>query len=206
MTDPKWLAWAQHMHSIAQAGLTYCRDPFDRERYAQLNDLAAEILANYTAHPLNVLQDILTGERGYATPKVDTRGVVFQDSKILLVKERSDGGWTLPGGWVDLGETPSRAVEREIWEESGYETRAVKLLALYDRNLHGHPPFIFHTYKLYFLCELTGGAPAMSMETDGVDFFREDSLPPLSIMRTTESVLHRMFEHHRNPDLPTDYD
>ena len=206
MTEPKWLEWAQELHSIAQAGLTYCRDPFDRERYAHLNELAAEILSSYTTHPLPELLDILEGEQGYATPKVDARGVVFQDSRILLVKERLDGGWTLPGGWVDVGEPPSRAVEREIREESGYEARAVKLLALYDRNLHGHPPYIFHTYKLYFLCTLVGGAPARSIETDGAEFFAEDALPELSVARTTKEVLHRMFEHLRHQELPTDYD
>ncbi len=107
---------------------------------------------------------------------------------------------------MDVGEPPSRAVEREIREESGYEARAVKLLALYDRNLHGHPPYIFHTYKLYFLCTLVGGAPARSIETDGAEFFAEDALPELSVARTTKEVLHRMFEHLRHPELPTDYD
>ena len=134
------------------------------------------------------------------------RGAVFQDDAILLVKERSDGLWTLPGGWADINESPRQCVEKEIWEESGYRATAVKLLAVYDRNLHLHPPIPWHTYKLFFLCQLDGGAPAHSLETNGVGFFREDELPPLSVMRVTLEQINRMFDHARHPDWPTDFE
>jgi ADP-ribose pyrophosphatase YjhB (NUDIX family) len=143
---------------------------------------------------------------GYATPKLDVRGVVFRENGILLVKEREDGGWTLPGGWADVGESPADATVREVREESGFETRAVKLLAVYDRNRHGHTPIPFHAYKLFFRCEIIGGAPATSVETEGVDCFGEDSLPPLSISRVTPAQIHRFFEHLRNPGWPTEFD
>jgi ADP-ribose pyrophosphatase YjhB (NUDIX family) len=134
------------------------------------------------------------------------RGAVFRDDMILLVKERSDGGWTLPGGWADVGDSPSDAVVREIVEESGYQTRAVKLLALYDRNKHAHTPYPYHAYKLFFLCELIGGAPAHSVETDDVAFFRRDAIPELSLTRITPAQIARLFEHYDHPDWPTDFD
>ena len=132
---------------------------------------------------------------------MDVRGVLIRDETVLLVRERSDGLWTLPGGWADVGDTPGHAVEREIQEESGYEAKAVKLLALYDRNLHGHPPMAFHVYKAFFRCEITGGSPALSSETDGVDFFALDALPPLSVERVTAKQIARFFDHARHPRL-----
>jgi ADP-ribose pyrophosphatase YjhB (NUDIX family) len=155
---------------------------------------------------VNVIRDLFAGQVGYATPKIDVRGAVFRDDAILLVKERSDGCWTLPGGWADVGDSPAEAVVREIAEESGYLTRAVKLLALYDRNKHGHPPIPDHAYKLFFLCEIIGGAPAESTETNGVGFFAEDELPNLSLTRVTPAQIARLFAHNRNPNLPTDFD
>jgi ADP-ribose pyrophosphatase YjhB (NUDIX family) len=133
---------------------------------------------------------------------------VFDQDKVLLVRERSDGKWTLPGGWVDVGDGPAFAVEREIQEESGYLAKAVKLAALVDKNnpAHGHPPSILHIYKLFFLCELTGGAPATSTETDAVEFFPVGTLPPLSTGRTTQSEIERLYQHHLNRGLPTDFD
>jgi ADP-ribose pyrophosphatase YjhB (NUDIX family) len=127
---------------------------------------------------------------------------------VLLVRERSDGKWTLPGGWVDVGDAPSFAVEREIREESGYLAKAVKLAALFDKNnpAHGHPPGILHIYKLFFVCELTGGTATISNETDGADFFPVNSLPPLSTGRATQSEIERLYQHHLNRGLPTDFD
>lgn len=204
--SPQWLLWAQALQSIAQSGLAYCKNPFDIERYHAIQEIAAQMIAAGTGGEPATIRNLFDAQAGYATPKVDVRGVVFKDDKVLLVKELIDGGWTLPGGWVDVNEPPSLAVEREVREESGYEVKAVKLLALYDRNKHGHPPYIFHVYKLFFLCQLIGGQPKESMETGGAGFFAEDDLPPLSIARTTASELHRFFEHLRHPELPTDFD
>jgi len=134
------------------------------------------------------------------------RGAVFKDEGILLVRERSDGKWSLPGGWVDINDTPSGAVAREIYEESGFRARPVKLAALFDRQRHPHPPSMYHIYKLLFLCELTGGEAKTSNETDAVQFFPVDSLPELSPGRVTRGQIERMFEHQRQRDLPTDFD
>ena len=137
---------------------------------------------------------------------MDVRAAVFQDNQVLLVQERSDGGWTLPGGWCDVGEAPGVAGAREVEEESGYRVRTTKLLAVYDKLRHEHPPESLHAYKLFFRCDLVGGAAATSDETTAVGFFAENALPPLSLARVTERQIRRMLEHARDPSLPTDYD
>jgi ADP-ribose pyrophosphatase YjhB (NUDIX family) len=206
--DMKWLEWAQKLQAIAQNGLTYSQNPFDIDRFQQMQQVAAEIMATYSNLESADVLGFFKQEIGYATPKVDVRGAVFQDDKILLVKERFDGLWTLPGGYVDVGEPPSLAVEREVYEESGYQARAVKLLALYDRNhpRHNHPPFEYHVYKLFFLCELMGGSPRNSTETEAATFFAEDEIPDLSLTRVVPSQINRLFEHYRHPDWQTDFD
>ncbi len=208
MTNPKWLGWVQQIQALAQNGLAYTQNPFDVERYQALRELAARIAAEYGQADFEHIHQLYTQEAGYATPKLDARGVVFHNGRLLMVKELADGGWTLPGGWVDVGEPLSRAVEREVREESGYEVKAVKLLALFDRNAdeHGHPPYLFHLYKLFVLCQLTGGQPALSIETGGTQWIPENEIPPLSEARTTRQEILRLFEHLRNPDLPTDFD
>jgi ADP-ribose pyrophosphatase YjhB (NUDIX family) len=204
--NPQWLEWTQRLQAIAQTGLTYAADPYNVERYEQLREIAAEIAAAHSDGEQAYIQGLFAGQAGYATPKVDVRGAVFRDDMILLVKERSDGGWTLPGGWADVGDSPADAVVREIAEESGYLTRVVKLLALYDRNKHGHPPYPFHAYKIFFLCELIGGAAAISGETEAVEFFREDALPELSLTRVMPAQIARLFAHYRHPEWLADFD
>ena len=197
---------AQRIQALSQTGLTYAKDPYDRQRYEELREIAAEMLAIPLGAAPSEIAGMFRAEEGYATPKVDVRGVVIQDDKVLLVRERSDGLWTLPGGWADVGDPPSGAVEREIREESGYAAKAVKLLALYDRNLHGHPPMAFHVYKAFFRCEITGGSSAFSDETDGVDFFALNALPPLSVERVTAKQIARLFDLASHPEWPTDFD
>jgi ADP-ribose pyrophosphatase YjhB (NUDIX family) len=201
-----WLLVVQRLRRVAEAGLTYSDNPYDRERYTELVRLASEIAEAGLDAPADVIEEILKAERGYPTPKVDVRAVVPRDGKILLVKEAADGRWALPGGWADVGETASEVTAREVLEEAGYEARPVKLLALFDKSKHEHPRDLWWTYKAIFLCEQTGGAPRPSHETLEVGFFGEDELPPLSLPRTTPGQLARMFEHLRNPDLPTDFD
>ena len=204
--DPVWLEWAKRLQAISQDALAYCTNPFDRERFEQVRETAVEIVARFTETPEERVRELFAGEKGYATPKIDLRAVVFRDERILLVKERRDMLWTLPGGWADVGDPPSEGVEREVREESGYLVRAVKLLAVLDRNRHPHPPHPQHIYKLFFLCELLGGEAAESIETAGVGFFADDELPPLSLPRTLPQQIDRFYEHLRNPDLPTDFD
>lgn len=206
--EPNWLAWAKQLAALAQNGLTYCDNAYEIERYEHVRQIAAEMMSAGFGLETKDFIELFSREKGYETPKVDVRGAVFHDDRILLVREKLDGGWTLPGGWADPCQTPSEAVVREICEESGFQARATKLAAVYDRSKHPHRPLMpFHIYKLFFLCEITGGAPAESHETTGVEFFTENNLPgQLSVSRTLPFQLARMFEHHRNPALPTDFD
>ena len=208
MTAPQWLFWARELQAIGQTGLHFAAGEYDRERYRRVGALAAEILAAHTSLPVGEIVELNRAELGYATPKVDVRGVVFKDDKILMIREIMDAGrWTLPGGWADVNETPSESVVREVREESGFETRAVKLLAVYDRDRQGHtPPFPYHVYKLFFLCEITGGAPQINNEASEIDFFGLDALPELSTSRVTASQIMRFFAVRETPEAPTDFD
>lgn len=208
MTVPKWLGWVQRIQALAQNGLAYAHNPFDLERYQALQSAAEHLVAEYGSREFETVDELFAEQSGYATPKLDCRGVVFRDGKLLLVKELADGGWTLPGGWVDVGEPLSTAVEREVLEESGYQVKAVKLLAVDDRSnpRHGHPPYIFHIYKIFVRCDLLGGEPAVSAETGGADFFAENEIPPLSIARVTREQITRIFIHYNDPSLPTEFD
>lgn len=203
---PAWLRRAQRLGAIAQAGLTYARDPYDRERYAQLREIAVEMTAEETGELSDAVRSALASERGYPTPKVDVRSVVFRGDELLLVREARTGRWTFPGGWADVGDTPSAAAERETLEESGYHVRAEKVLALLDKARHEHPPSLDYAYKILIGCRLEGGAPATSHEVDGVGFFAEGALPELDLDRTTPGQIALAFAHHRDPGRPTDFD
>jgi ADP-ribose pyrophosphatase YjhB (NUDIX family) len=206
MSTQTWLDWAQRLQAIAQSGLTYCKDKFDIQRYEQIRGIAAEMMADGAGEDVARVEKLFAAQAGYATPKIDVRVAAFRDGRILLVRELEDGRWTLPGGWADVGEPPSIAAAREVVEESGYEVRITKLAAVLDRNQHGHPPYAFHAYKLFFLGELTGGSPKNSNETADAEFFAEDQLPPLSVLRVTASQIAHLFEHLRQPGLPTSFD
>lgn len=206
MSQPEWLTWAQRLQALAQSGLAYTESAYDAERYAEIRQIAADMMAFGSRGSAAQLTALFAEQAGYATPKIDVRGVVFRDDQILLVLERADNAWTLPGGWADVGQSPAACVEREVREESGYEVRAAKLLAVYDRHKHGHPPSPFHTYKLFFHCDLLGGQAAASLETADVAFFPVEALPPLSVARVTAAQIRRMHAHHRHPEWPTDFD
>jgi ADP-ribose pyrophosphatase YjhB (NUDIX family) len=204
--QPKWLEWAKQLQAIAQNGLAYSPNPYDVERFQQLREIAVEIIATYSQVEHPYILDLLSREAGYATPKVDVRSGVFFDNKILMVRERSDGCWSLPGGWANIGDTPSQVAARETFEESGYSARPIKLVAVYDLDKQGHPAFTTSIYKLFFLCELVGGEAKTSIETDEVGFFAEDNLPPLSMGRNLPHQIQLLFKHYRNPGLPTEFD
>ena len=206
--ETRWLRWVKALRSLAQAGLTYSEGPFDLQRYAEIQSIAAEMAATLSGTEVTGIRELFAHADGYETPKVDVRGVVFRGDELLLVQELlDDGRWTLPGGWADVNDRPSEAVEREVYEESGYRVRATKLLALHDRRLHGpRPPIAWGVYKLFFGCELIGGAPSTSIETGGAAFFAEHAVPSLSLGRVTPEEITRLFTHHRHPERPTDFD
>lgn len=184
----QWLAWARELQAMGQTGLTYSRSHYDSEKYTRCLEIAAEITANAAGLPVPEVSEGFRIQPGYATVKVDVRGAVVHDGKILLVQERQDGRWAMPGGWADVGEAPSAMVAREIGEESGFEAKPVKVVGVFDANRGGQPLEFFHAYKIVFLCELLGGEARTSEETMGVRFFSFDALPPLSEHRT--NLLH----------------
>lgn len=208
MTDPDWLVWAREIQAIAQTGLAFNPNDYDRDRYERLQRLAAEMMAARTGASADALEAAFKAEWGYATPKSDVRGAAFQNDKLLLVREVADQGrWTLPGGWTDVGLTAAENAIKEVREESGFHVRIRKLAAVLDRTRQGHPPAPFHAYKHFFLCEIIGGEATPSAETSEIAFFGEHEIPEdLSVERTTRAQIALMFRHHRHPDLPTDFD
>lgn len=194
MEEVKWLTWAKQIQAISQNGLAYGKDIYDIERYEQLRSLSIEILNTYTKVDSNQITDLFAKETGYATPKVDVRGVIFQDNKILLVKEKADGAWALPGGWADIGLSPREIVVKEVKEESGFDVVPRRLLAVLDKNKHHHLPSPYHVYKIFILCDITGGSATEGMETSEVNFFDRSDLPQLSEERNTYGQVQIMFD------------
>lgn len=210
MPEPEWLVWARELQALAQTGLAFSKDPYDLERYAALRRLAARMMAGQSGADLERVERLFEGEAGYATPKVGVRAAVFDASgRILMVRETiDDHRWTLPGGWADVNQTPAQSVVREVFEESGYRVRAVKLAAVWDRAREAtEPPMAFSVVRMFFVCALEGGEPTTSLETSEVGWFAEADVPAdLSLRRTLPAHIARMFAHRRDPGLPTEFD
>lgn len=183
--DPFWLDSVKRVLALAQNGLAYAENPYDIERYEELRRLGEEMLARLADSPVETIVGLLSGETGYQTPRVDIRGVVLRGERVLLVRERIDGFWALPGGWADVGLSPGEVAVKEVREEASIEAAPVRLLAVLDKRFHDHPPSPFHTWKLFILCEERGGQPAPGPETSEVGFFTPEELPPISLTRNT---------------------
>ena len=202
---PQWIDWAREIFALSQAGLTYSNNEFDIQRYKRLQEISAEIIASQSKHSKESALESFSMQVGYATPKIDVRGAVVREDKILLIQERMDGRWAMPGGWADLGDAPASVAEREVWEESGYRVKAEKVIAVLDAN-RIEPMEFYHAFKIIFLCRLIGGEARVSYETLAVDFFSLDDLPPLSSFRTNEAMLQEVFAHVREPNRRTAFD
>jgi ADP-ribose pyrophosphatase YjhB (NUDIX family) len=208
-SDPDWLVWARELLATAQTGLTFAQDPHDRERYESLRRLGARIMAAHTEAEHPRIEALFAEEHGYATPKVGVRGAVFDDEgRLLLVRETADQHrWTLPGGWAEVNQTPAQSVVREIFEESGYRARPLKLAAVWDRMRQGEPPYPYSVVRFFFICALAGGEARTSLETSGHGWFHEADVPTdLSLARTLPHHITRMFAHWREPGLATEFD
>jgi ADP-ribose pyrophosphatase YjhB (NUDIX family) len=206
MSEPAWLVVGRELKAIAQIGLTFSQDAFDRQRYERIQELSAALIAKGSDGDAAKLLDLFRLDRGYATPKVDVRGAAFREGRVLMVREVSDGAWTLPGGWADVNQTAAECVIREISEESGFQARALKLAAVHDYRKRNRLHHIDSIYKMFFICELVGGSARPSHETSDVGFFSRSELPMLSEGRTTAEQIELMFRHAESPDLPTDFD
>jgi ADP-ribose pyrophosphatase YjhB (NUDIX family) len=195
---------SRRLLALSQTGLHFSAEEYDRERYREIGDIAAKLLELQGASAAAITSAWFV-DTGYCTPKVEVRGAIFRDGRVLLVRERADGRWTIPGGWADVNDSPSSAVLKEIEQESGFTARILKLAAVYDRNKH-NPPSLFHSWKVFFVCEITGGEARASYETTAVEFFPLDTLPELSTGRATAEQIRRMHQHHLNLQLPTEFD
>lgn len=202
-----WLGIAQRLQALAQAGLAYDPHVYDAERYQEILALSQRMLGGLTGLPLSLFEGAVALERGYPTPKVDIRAVLFRGlDEILMVREKSDGGrWSLPGGWADVGHTPFEVAVKEVREETGLAVEAVRLLALWDKRQHPHPPQPWYIYKAFILCRaLDGELQAETAETLDARWVARTELPgmDLSTGRVTLSQLERLFAYAQQPDLP----
>ncbi|MHC1737803.1 MAG: NUDIX hydrolase [Ignavibacteriaceae bacterium] len=193
MEAKEFLIKLQKLVALTQAGLTYCEDIFDLERYAEIKEISEELISSLTGDKIERVKEFYPDSGGYLTPKVDVRAVVMRENKILLVKEKADERWSLPGGWADIGITPAENAVKEVREESGFEVKVIRLLGVQDKRKHSPQTSYMYIYKLFFLCEITGGDAVIGTETTGVRFFGLNELPPLSVGRNTEEQIRLMF-------------
>lgn len=200
-----WLEWIKQVHALSHWGLTYSKDPFDLERYEVLKALSVQMMADFSQMDKSRIEALFANEEGYITPKVDVRGVIFQDNQVLLVQEKRDKRWTIPGGWADIGLSPSEVAVKEVFEEAGLTVKPVKMLAMLDRKYFGKPVSPYHIYKVFIQCEILEGTPTGGLETLEARFFAEDQLPELSPYKVTPEQMTLLFQHNQDPNRPTDF-
>jgi ADP-ribose pyrophosphatase YjhB (NUDIX family) len=204
--EPKWLSWAKQLQAIAQSGLTYSKDKYDIERFQQIRNLSVEILNEYTEISTEKIKDLFCNETGYQTPKVDIRGAVFKEDKILLVKESIDGCWSMPGGWAEFNLSIKENIIKEIREESGLNVVPKRLIAVLDRNKHNEPVTPYGIYKIFVLCDFVDGEFKSNIETEESGFFSLGDLPPLSLGRNTKKQIEMCFEANTQDNFLTIFD
>ncbi len=194
------LSFSRELTAIAQAGLTYTKDPFDKERFMRLQAMASELLQFSDPKYLDFKWP---QETGYSTPKVDVRGAVFRQEEILLVKERSSKKWTLPGGWADINKTLRENGEKEYLEETGYHVQARSIVSIVDMERAGYPQQLHSIYKVFLLCDLISGKPVVNIEVSDIAFHSLHDLPELDPNRASKAEILRAYDHFLNPQLPT---
>jgi len=189
----QWLQWAMELQALAQAGLTYSKDVYDLERFERIRQIAAEIISAKSDIPLGIVKDLFLNEKGYQTPKIDTRAAIFEDGKILLVQEK-DGRWTLPGGWCDVNLSAAENVIKEVKEEAGLDVTAELVIAVQDREKHNWPVYANKICKIFFLCSVIGGEFVPNSETTETRYFGLEELPNLATAKVTEEQIRMCFE------------
>lgn len=204
--EPRWLSWAKQLQSIAQAGLTYSENKYDIERFQQIRNLSVEILSEYTGINNEKIQELFCNETGYQTPKVDIRGAIFKENRILLVRESIDGCWSMPGGWAEVNLSIKENIVKEAKEEAGLNVVPKRLIAVLDRNKHNEPTTAYGIYKFFVLCELIDGAFEKNIETEESNFFSLTDLPPLSIERNTKKQIEMCFASQLHDNFFTIFD
>ncbi len=203
--NPKWLEWAKELQFLAQVGLAYTKDDFDRERFERIRTITAEMMSLQSGLPLEQVQGLFCNETGFQTPKLDTRAAIFSDNKILLVKEKN-GTWSMPGGWVDVMQTIKSNTVKEVREEAGLDVEAVRIIALQDRNKHNQPPYAYNVCKVFVLCKVLGGNFQSNMETVESRYFGLDELPVLAEEKNSREQIGMCFSACRDDDWQVKFD
>ncbi len=203
---PKWLEWAREIQQLSQTGLAFAKTDYEKLRYKRLIELTAEIVEHHTQLDRASVEKVLMKQPGYATPKIDVRAAVIKENRILLIQERTDNLWAMPGGWADVGDVPSNVAIRETKEESGFDVKPMKVIGVYDANREGGYLELFHAFKIVFLCDLIGGEAKASDETIDVKFFSFEELPPLSKNRTNNIHIDEILLHLKDSSRQTYFD
>lgn len=204
--NDKWIEFAIRIQSIAQAGLQYGKDKFDLERYEELREIAAEMMAAKTDIPTEKIYDLFCNETGYQTPKVDTRAAIFVNGEILLVHE-NNGTWSLPGGWCDVDQSVASNTEKEVREETGLIVDSEKVIAVQDWRRHNVRNYAYGVIKIFVLCKYLGGEFKKNMETTEIGYFNRENIPQnLAVEKTSYEQIMMCFDAYENSDLPTLFD
>lgn len=201
----KWLEWAIELQSLAQAGLTYGKDIYDKERYERIRAISAEIVSNYADIAIVKVKDLFCNEVGYQTPKLDTRAAIFKDGKILLVRE-NNGKWSLPGGWVDVNVSVKENTIKEVKEESGLDVSADRIIAVQDRAKHNFPVYAYGVCKIFVLCSVLGGQFVENIETTEFQYFSEFEIPELAEEKNNLEQIKMCFRAYRAENWETEFD
>ncbi len=201
MIEKQLLEIAQRIRALSQTGLVYSDNEYNTERYEELFHLSNSITALVTNNEVSVIEGCYRVADDYVTPKIDVRAVVFNDkNEILLVQERADGGWAIPGGWADVGYSPNEIAVKEVREETGLNVEPIRLLAVLDKRCQNHPPAPHYAYKIFILCRLIDGEFTSTFDILDKGFFKQDEIPPLSEERTLKSQIDLMYEYKNNPE------
>ena len=207
MTAANILELSKRINALAEIGLTYADNPYDTERYEELRGIGRKMMSIVSGQPPETIESLFLNEREYKTPQVDVRAVVFDGQRrLLMVREKADGGWSLPGGWADVGFSPSEMAVKEVREETGLTVQPERLIAVFDKKCHPHPPHLHYVYKIFIGCRLLGGEMQTAFDTLDVGFFAEDDIPQLSEERVTREQIRLMFEYRQDPNKPAMFD
>jgi len=206
MGNDNWLKWAMELQALAQAGLAYTKSQYDVERFERIREIAAEMLVEPSGLPLETVKDLFCGEKFYPTPKIACRAAIIEDGKIMMVRETGDGGWCLPGGWVDVDQSVGSNIVKEVREEAGMDVVVERVIAVQDHRKRGHEKYALGIMNVFALCRRTGGEFKPNTETDACGFFSMDDLPPLSLKRTNPEQLQMCFDAYADPNWKVELD
>jgi len=206
MSQEELLNFAKRLKSISDIGMLYSKDEYDRERYNEIMEISYQLMQGATGTELSSLKELFLLNKDYPTAKVDIRALVIKDDAVLLVKESADNKWSLPGGWADIGYSPKEVLIKECKEETGLEVIPQKLLAIFDKRFHPHPPQAFYVYKMIFHCKAVSTDISKGFDVLDVAYFDINNLPALSTDRILESQVKLAFEKAMMPNSEAYFD